>query len=225
MLARTPKTEMRLPGRTHRTSIYGRTGTGKSVLGMFLLSKQDLKAMPWIIVDYKGDDNLALIQHVKEIGIEEKIPTQAGLYRVQPHPDDADGTDAFLKRVWENEHTGMLWDEAYMLPDRAGLRAVLTQGRSKHIPVISVSQRPVWLSRFVYTQADFHAAFPLNDLKDIQSAQSFMPRGSVTSDIPEHWSRWYDVGHNALYTLKPVPPPDEIADTISKAIKPRRKIF
>lgn len=216
--------EFRLPNNTQRTSVIGRTGTGKSVFGMWLLSESDFSSQPWVIVDYKRDELINSIDRIKEIGLNE-VPKHPGLYRVHPHPDDEDGVDAFLMKVWERENTGLFFDEAYMLPDKGGLRAVYTQGRSKHIPAITVSQRPVWLSRFAFTQADFHAVFHLNDNKDEEKAGSFMPRGSLKKRLPDHHSKWYDVGQDALFTMQPAPPPEQIQETIMDRLKPKTKVF
>lgn len=214
----------RLPDSSQRVSVFGRTGTGKSVFALDLLSKANFDEQPWVIVDYKREDLINSIDRIREIGLTE-LPTKAGLYRVHPHPSDADGVNAFLMRVWEKENTGLFFDEAHMLPDADGLSAVYTQGRSKRIPAITVSQRPVWVSRFGFTQSDFFAVFHLNDEKDEQKAGSFMPRGALKRRLPDYWSKWYDVAQDALFTLRPSRLPEEIQETIMERLKPRTKVF
>lgn len=214
----------RWPDSSHRIQIVGRTGSGKSVMGMHVLSLQNFDEQPWIITDYKNEELINSIDRIKEIGLNE-VPRHPGLYKVKPHPKDDEGVDAFLTRVWERENVGLFFDEGHMLPDKDGLAAVYTQGRSKHIPCITCSQRPVWLSKFAFSQADFISAFHLNDAKDELTVQGYMPRGSLKKKLPEHWSRWYDVGKDALFTMQPVPAPDVIAEKISERLKPKHKIY
>jgi len=214
----------KLPDNSHRTAIIGRTGTGKSIFGLWMLSESDFETQPWVIIDYKYEAAINSIDRIKEIGLNE-LPKRPGLYKVHPHPEAIEQVDAFLWRIWQAENIGVFVDEGYMLPDKGGFRALLTQGRSKNIPVITLSQRPVWISRFVFTQADFHAVFHLNDDKDVATVQSFMPKGVLKDRLPDYHSRWYDVGQDALATMTPVPPPDDIAQRIHDRLKPKRKLW
>lgn len=217
--------EFRLPDNTQRMTVIGRTGTGKSVLGFWALSKADFDSQPWVIVDYKNEELINSVDRIKEIGLNE-VPKHGGLYKVHPHPTDEEGIDRWFWKAWERENCGILIDEGTMVPkESAGLRACLTQGRSKHVPIITLSQRPVWLSRYVFTQADFHAVFHLNDVKDEQAIGSFMPRGILSERLPEYHSRFYDVAQDQVVTLTPVPSPDEIAQVIHDRLKPKRKIW
>ncbi len=204
--------------------IVGRTGTGKTVGGVHVLSLQAFDEMPWIVVDYKGDDLINSIDRIKEIGLNE-LPKHPGIYKVRPHPKDDDGVDAFLTRVWERGNTGLFFDEGHMLPDKDGLAAIYTQGRSLHIPCITCSQRPAWISRFAFTQADFIAAYHLNDVKDRQTVGGYLPPKSLDKALPNFHFKYYDVSENEIYTMLPVPHPDEIADKISDRLKPRHKIY
>lgn len=216
--------KFRFPDDSQRTAVIGRTGSGKSVAGFWLLSESNFDEKPWVIIDYKYDELINSIDRIKEIGINE-VPKHPGLYKVHPHPDQAESVDAWLWKIWAQEDVGLLVDEGYMLPDKGGFRAILTQGRSKRIPVITLSQRPVWLSRFVFSQADFHAVFHLNDDRDTQTIQSFMPKGVLKTRLPEYHFRWYDVGTDGLFTMMPAPDPATIQQVISDRLKPKRKVW
>ena len=109
---------------------------------------------PWIIFDYKGDD---LIQSIgaTEIAITGPVPNRAGIYIVKPIPqiDDNKVLD-FLWRCWAKEYVGIYIDEGYMIgKNNAALTALLTQGRSKQIEMIILTQRPVWANKFIYSKA------------------------------------------------------------------------
>lgn len=211
------------PKDTHRLYIGGRTGSGKTQAAAWHLSERSITTKPWIIIDFKRD---ALLN---EIGAEEKElssrpPKKPGLYIVHALPHEEDEVDDYLWKIWEQENTGIYIDEGFMMKDGPGLRAVLTQGRSKHIPVIVLSQRPTWLSRFVFSEADFFQQFPLNDKDDRKIVGRFVPYDpEALKSLPEHWSVWYDVGRNRVNVLKPVPERDAIIATFQSRLE-RRKL-
>jgi len=194
-----------LPDDTKRHVIVGSTGSGKTQCGIWHLSLRDYLNMPWVIFDFKGDDLIAEIG-AKEISVNSAPPKKPGLYVVRPLPETDDASvEAFLMKCWAQEDIGLYIDEGYMIPnDSKAFKAILTQGRSKHIPVIVLSQRPVWLSRFVFSEADFYQVFRLNDKRDRQTVKSFLPF-DVEERLPDYHSYWYDVGNDFSQVWKPVP--------------------
>src|ERR1700751_6052757 len=93
----------RFPKPTQRTVILGATGSGKSVFGLWVLSYMNFEDMPWVIVDYKGDDLLEEILEdhnwkvtrnrvvrgfnspIKEISPTDPVPKKPGLYYMRPN--------------------------------------------------------------------------------------------------------------------------------------------
>lgn len=211
----------RLPNAKQRCTIIGRTGSGKTQFGAWLLSEAPFDVMPYIIVDYKGDDLLNSSDRIKEIRVGE-VPKQAGLYVAHPHPAMNDAVEQWLWKIWERERVGLYFDEAYVLPEKGALQAVLTQGRSKRIPAILLTQRPTAVSRFVFTEADFFSVFNLNDERDYQTLAGFTPFGKRPEKLPDYHSRWFDVGKNFSAQLKPVPNSDAILDRIDNRLAPKR---
>jgi hypothetical protein len=131
--------------------------------------------------------------------------------------------EAWLWSIWQREKIGLYFDEAYVLPDKGALQAILTQGRSKHIPAIALTQRPTWISRFVFSEADFYAVFHLQDARDRQIVQAFMPAGTLDARPENYHSRWYDVGADRVFTMKPVPNAETILDVFDARLAPKRK--
>jgi len=213
----------KLPGDTDRLFVVGRTGSGKTVFASWVLSLQPFDQKPWVIIDYKRDVLLNSIDRIREIALN-VVPSEPGLYRVNPKPViDDDAVEDWLLKIWEHENIGVYVDEVYMLPNRAGFQGILTQGRSRHIPAIVLAQRPAWLSRFVLSEADFFAAFHLNHKQHRLTVQDCLPTGALRERLGEYCCYWYDVAQNALFDLKPVPDPAEIAETINDRLRPKRR--
>lgn len=210
---------MILPDDTQRLAIVGRTGSGKTVGALWHLSRRGFNDMPWIIIDYKGDTHIARIPGLREISVRAKPPTRPGLYVIRPMPDiDDEALDLFLCRVWENGRTGIYLDEGYMIGRyNKWYRALLTQGRSKHIPIITLSQAPAWVSPFIFRESEFIQAFHLQTPADRIRMAEFMP-GADVSHMPKHHSWYWNVLDFELTYLRPVPPPDEILDRIESRL-------
>ena len=136
--------------------IVGQNGTGKTVGGVYNLAFRSYDRMPWILVNYKKDDYLDEIPGVREIGPREPIPREPGLYMVRPFPEDGSLDPLLLKAYLRGGSVGFYIDETTMVGAHSKpFKAALTQGRSMHIPMIMLSQRPCWLSKFAFTEANF----------------------------------------------------------------------
>jgi DNA helicase HerA-like ATPase len=218
------KKQFSLPTTQDRVAIMGRTGSGKTQFGSFLLSEAPFDRQPYIIVDYKGDDLINQIDRAKEIGLNE-LPRHPGIYIVRPQPEQDDvAVEAWLRRVWSQQRTGLFVDEAYMVPTKGGaFNAILTQGRSKHIPAIVLTQRPCFISRFVFTEADHFAIFHLTDKDDRLKVRRFLPDGTQIDRMPLYNSYWYNVKGDALFKMRPAPDADSILNRFDERLAPRRK--
>jgi len=206
---------MRLPDDTNRITIVGTTGSGKTVAGVWHLSQANYITKPWLIYDFKRDDLLAEIEALEgsyEITTDD-IPDKPGLYFVHPHPDDTEAVQDQMRRVWERRNIGIYVDEGYMVSSgrnkRNWFRTLLTQGRSLHIPIITLAQRPSWIDRFVFTESQFYQVFRLNHVGDRNKIMEYVP-ADLSQPLAEFHSYYHDVGANKTYLVKPVPTGDAI---------------
>jgi len=215
-----------LPRDDEHTTIVGRTGTGKTHAGFWLLSQQRLDAKPWVILDYKGEDLLNSVPRIRRIEFTE-TPSQPGLYILKSRPDLEEETEAWLWKIWEKEDTGVFIDEGYMLPEirKGAFSALLTQGRSKRTPVITLSQRPVRVNRTAFSEASHLIAFDLNDKRDHKSLEEVVPSGFMANVVPKHHARWYSVKKDKIWIMRPCPEADEIRDTINDKLPPLKRWF
>jgi hypothetical protein len=218
----------RLPQSDDRIAILGKTGSGKTVAGLWHLSKQDIDARVWVIIDFKGDVNINNIDKAQSIDYDTNLSKlKPGLYILRVMPDEEEELDAWFVKVWETENIGVMVDEGFMVGQRSrGFNMCLIQGRSKHITMIVLSQRPVWMSRYVLSEASFIQAFSLNDRDDTRSVKRFVEdRGnlSVLNRVPRYHSYYYDVSEDDLRVLSPVPPVDDILADIDGKLPVIRK--
>lgn len=217
------------PGPSDRTLIAGRTGSGKTVAGIYHLSNQNYTDMPWIIWDFKRDKAIQTIDYVA-LDVESSLPpTRPGIYVLSPLPDQKEAIEQFLWRCWEQENIGQYVDEGYMIaPSKEGrskaFRAILTQGRSKRIPVIINTQRPVDIDRFAISEADYFQIFHLNDERDRKTVQSFVNKGLVNLDkqLERYHSYYYDIKEDAAVKLGPVPMAEDSISYINSRLRQMR---
>lgn len=218
----------RLPGPDKRLAITGSTGSGKTVAGVWHLAQTDWwqkNGRPWVIFDWKRDRLIAKLP-AKEISINSPPPKKPGLYVVRPIPNiDDEAVTNFIWKCWEQEETGLYFDEGYMVGQRnPAFNACLTQGRSKRIQMIVLSQRPAWMSRFVFSEADFFQVFRLNDRRDYDTIQSMISI-DVRKRLAPYHSYWYDVGADEGTEFLPVPGEKEILASFNERVRRKHKVL
>lgn len=213
----------RLPSSADRITILGSTGSGKTIAGLWHLSNANFLDVPWIVFDYKRDENIGAIKRAEHIEVGQ-IPNRAGIYIVNPTPSQKEEVTEYLYKIWNHENVGIWIDEGFMMGDDEALGAILTQGRSKQIPAIILSQRPSWISRFAFSEAGFFQVFRLTDERDKKTVKSFIP-GYSPNRIPDFHSQYYDVGRGSLYTFSPVPGAKETLAKIHERLSARKRFI
>lgn len=222
-----------VPNDGHRHFITGMTGNGKTVFGLWMLSGRSFDSKPWILLDFKRDLIIEQIPHLTEIGLTDAIPKRRGLYVLRPDPADASTgamTEWFYK-LWRAEHTGLFIDECYNIKRfDVGLQAIMTQGRSKRIPVIALSQKPAWISPFIMSESEFKSIFYLFMPSDIDRIREWLPprddkgRAVDPSALPPHHSYWYCAHTREFARLGPCPDENAVLN-IFDARRVRRYMF
>jgi hypothetical protein len=228
--------EWKFPAVGERVSIVGSTGSGKTRFANWLFAKSYghlFKKRPHLIIDYKGDDLIRQIPNMREIGPKDNV-TKPGLFVVRPAPKDPE-IEILLWKIWKQGNVGIYLDEGYMLPGGsvngcAPFNWILTQGRSLKIGAITLTQRPVMCSRFVFTEADYHAQFRLNDLEDqLKTIGRFTrkddPVWNFREPLEPFHSRWYDVKRDYSTKVMPVPSDEAILSLYDEALKVRHRSF
>lgn len=215
---------MRLPDDTQRHGIVGQTGSGKTVAELWALEKRSWHKMPWTLIDAKRDPTIRRIPRLEEYDVRESPPKQSGLYVVRPLPDEEEEVNQLMWRIWQREKHGIAADEVYMLGRFTdGFQAIMTQGRSKRIPVIGCSQRPSFLNPFYLDGLDFHQVLHVPNPNDFKKLSKWIP-GLQPTDRNFH-SQYYDVARDELTYCSPVPDEEEILDRFDRKMPHRVRLL
>lgn len=211
------ETPFRLPGASDRIAVIGATGTGKTVLGAWVLSRQRFDKRPWVCLDFKNEELWDIVGDppMRELRLGQ-MPKKTGLYRLHVNPGQEDELEEWLWKVWGKENIGLFCDEISLVPNKNAMKAILRQGRSKRIPVIACTQRPVDCDREIFTEANIISVFRLDDVRDYKIIQGFTRNAPIETPLPAHWSYWYDKRNFSCSVLRPVPPPDTVASDLRK---------
>lgn len=203
-----------------RLAIFGRTGTGKSILAHYMFrsipvrlpTESNPKAFWRICVDITDsvvDDALVFFDPV-EIPWEESASL-----RFVPNVDtmETDIDSLYLAAFFH----GSVWiwlDEANEVSTAhrtiPGLRRVLLQGRKEQVGHCAVTPRPVDINRSIITQSEHIFIFPLTDTDDrTRIAKNIGLDTDEFEDtmarLPDFGYLWFDVRSGTLFTMPPLP--------------------
>ena len=95
--------------------------------------------------------------------------------------------------------------------------------------MIILSQRPMWLSRFVWSESNYFAVFNLTDLDDRKTIGRFIGNSAAADDfrrgkrLPEYNCLWYDVAKQETCQFAPVPDRAELVAAFQKRLTKRVK--
>lgn len=200
------------PGK--RCVAAGRTGSGKSTLAKWLLQ---VSPGHWVILNPKNTrayDELPDSNNVEGIDIG-KIRKSIEEFRftvVTPKANQLqpDTLDLFIEwLISEYTHIGICIDELYAVHKNgvagAGLVGLLTRGRELNQSFFGLTQRPAWLSKFLFSEADYIVGMALNLEADRKRMFEFTGKRQYLDKLPERDWLWYDVAHDKLRAFNPVP--------------------
>jgi hypothetical protein len=222
---------IRRPNLSERVTVMGRTGTGKTVGGVWHLANYPLDRFPFVLIDFKNEEHFDSIPKVQEVGFDfTPGKHDDGLFRLRCTPFDVMGTvkeksrlDQFLIHIWEHEDCGLFVDEAYIIGNSPALNLCYTQGRSKQIPMITCTQRPVACSRFAFSEASYIQCYDLNDQRDIDIVEEFVPVSwDDEPDLEKFQSYYFDIAENEVVRLNAVPPVKDMLPIFDAKLKARR---
>jgi hypothetical protein len=170
-------------------------------------------------VDYKGEELWDAVGNppMRDLSLGE-MPGKKGLYRLQVYPGEDEAMEAWLWKVWNKGNVGLFVDEVSLIPRKNAFKAILRQGRSKRIPVIACTQRPVDCDREVFSESQFRMLYGVEDPRDWLVIRGLFKHADVEEPLPPYWSYWYDAKRKEATILKPTPAPAEIAKDLRRTV-------
>ena len=207
------------PGK--RAIVAGRTGSGKSSFACWLLMRSPGH---WIILNPKW--TLAFKDLPGAVTIEgldmKKIVKSIEENRftiVNPMPAQTNPVTLDLFIQWYHEtytSLGMCVDESYAIHQNgragAGLIGLLTRGRELKQSFIGLTQRPAYLSKFLFSEADYIVGMSLTMEDDRKRMFEFTGKRAFEEKLPAREWLWYDVAEDELTKWGAVPLPAKRKD-------------
>lgn len=215
-----------LPGPSNRTTVIGRTGSGKSHLAAWLLSTQNYDEIPWIILDFKDEqkDIINKIDRSIELTLDDELPTRAGIYIIKPSTTDKEVLAEWFQRVFDHRNIGLFIDEVFPIGQHnEQFNMLLMQGRSKDIPIICCTQRPANISVYCFSEASYYFVFDLTKTRDRQTVHHEISAIPVKYVLPKYQSYWYDVAEKVKLDVLPAPKERVILADIDRRIPRYRR--
>lgn len=200
------------PGK--RAIVAGRTGAGKSSLGTWLLKRSPGH---WLILNpkwTKAYDNLPDAKKIEGIKLKEiaRSLEENRFTIVNPRNSESRHDILDLLILWLHENftdVGLCIDESYAVHNGGkageGLIAWLTRGRELKQSLLALTQRPAWLSKFLFSEAEYICGMSLNLEDDRKRMKEFTGKDQFLLKIPNYKWYWYDVSNDTLQLFGPVP--------------------
>lgn len=223
-------TSFTLPDHSQSLLVIGKNGSGKTLAAVWHLAQHDLKNGRWFVINHKREPLINSIPGATFMELDARPKEgETGVFIFQPRPEiDDDAVEAILWWAYENGNVGIYIDEGYMIsPRSAALNSIYTQGRSKRIPAITLSQRPSRISRFAVSEATFYQVFVLTDRRDRKTIGEFIPvdmddfmtpRDGAPRILQPYHSLYYDTRSESPLVLSPVPGEEEILDQLAQQL-------
>lgn len=200
------------PGK--RAIVAGRTGSGKSTLARWLLKRSPGS---WVILNPKWTKAFDSLKDAKTLeGIDVKKIRKSieenrfTIINPLPHQSDPTTLDALI--AWlHQEYTslGLCLDESYAVHTNGkagpGLIGWLTRGRELKQSFLGLTQRPAWLSKFLFSESDYIGGMSLNMDEDRKRMHEFTGSEHYRKKLPPRDWLWYDVEQDNVRAFNPVP--------------------
>jgi energy-coupling factor transporter ATP-binding protein EcfA2 len=200
------------PGK--RAFIAGRTGSGKSTLGCYLLEHT---VGHWIILNpkhtaaYKNLTDVQIVTKFRERDVaRELMKNKFTLLNLSGSQASPGFMDDIIQWVHEDfKDIGVCADELYTLHNNGrpgdGLTGILTRGRELRQSFIGLTQRPAWVSRFLLSEADYLCEMDLVLEDDRERMFQASGQDAFLHRVRDYRFLWYDVTQDKLQLYSPVP--------------------
>lgn len=198
-----------------RLGLFGRSGSGKTYLAKWIILQTP--NLRWLILDSKHDPNFDAWFPREGLPAPRQIMKwwrKHGRIVVRPKPEENDPRilDLWLSVIHDGlERFGLLIDEGYQVTRGVqpgpGLTGLITRGRIRGQTIIVGSQRPAWLPRFVFSEANGYIVMNLalrDDRERVADMVSDRYHEAVLTPLPPREWLYYDIAADRLSHFRPV---------------------
>lgn len=197
-----------------RLIVTGRTGSGKSTLICWLLNRS---RQHWVIFNPKWT---AAFKNLPDSNVmngfdDKKFDASIKKYKYTIiNFKSAEANYAFMDAVLDYIHNsyeniGVCIDELYTLHNNSrageGLIGLLTRGRELKQSFIGASQRPAWISRFCYSEADYISTLSIAMIEDRKVLRDNTGSDFFLEKLEARKWLWYDVSGDKTIKYGAVP--------------------
>lgn len=194
-----------------RAALVGRSGSGKTYLGRYLMLRTPLR---WVVLDSKWDPGYDRYAPLKGICGARTLTRawdgqQIVVVRPKPSENKAAILDMWLGELHDwFEGFGTLIDETYQVSVGTqpgdGLTGLVTRGRARRQTVIMGCQRPTWVPLFVFTESNFVAELSLSTDKDRKRVADSTGVPAAMEQLPPRYWLWIDIAGASATKYGPV---------------------
>lgn len=174
---------------TERVTLVGRTGSGKTFAARTLLAKRHRL----IVIDPKDDLGTPdwNLEEATERGWRELARGQPARLRVTAPVGELPDWEEYYRRGFmaasPRAPVAIYTDEVYGVVSPGAkpgpfFTAVYTRGRTRYCSAWAATQRPTWVPRFLFSEADWLLCFLLTELQDRKRMAEVM--GSLVEQAP-----------------------------------------
>lgn len=203
------------PGK--RAIVAGRTGSGKTVLANWLIKRSPQR---WIIFNPKHTAGYDALPDVEVLDGFNAKKLERAIFNArfvllnfkaeESEPRFMDACVGWIHNQYDN--LGLCADELYTLHDSGrplpGLTGWLTRGRERRQSFVGLTQRPVWISRFCFSESDYIGGMALQLASDRKAMMQNAGRAEFLKKLDPHQWLWYTVATDSLGLYGPVPLPN-----------------
>ncbi len=213
MSSAAPKLPVLKPGT--RTTVAGRTGSGKTSLARYLMEKRSHQQ--WVIFNpkhtagYKDMAN-AVVMQKWDANKFEKLRQKHRFIILNFSKEELshEYMDAVVSYIHESyEDIGFCFDELYYMHKNMepgeGMVGLYTRGRERKQSVLGLVQRPKRISLFCFSEADYIVGMALNLEMDRKRMVEATGDESFIVSLPKFVWRWYNVDGDTSTLWGPVP--------------------
>lgn len=206
-----------------RGLLVGMTGSGKTQNALFQI--EAATQWPKIIFDTKIEPKFQTLPHSHEkMWLVESVSKLQEISKrkaaewpdyilVRPHEKellDFDLMNDYSQIVYHRFGKCLIYfDELYQWHARGqpveGIQGLLTRGRSKGKTVLMGTQKPVWISRFCFSESQKFYCHYLGDRRDRETLDNIAPDFSRYPLLPKFHFYFYETGKDRAELYSPVP--------------------